>query len=51
MMVRGFYWGSSKGKRRVHWRAWDELLQPKSKGGVGFHNFRLFSQALLARQA
>jgi len=27
-MVRGFYWGSSNGKRKVHWRAWDDLLQP-----------------------
>ena len=50
-MVRGFYWGSSNGKRKVHWRAWDDLLQPKNKGGAGFRDFRLFNQALLARQA
>ena len=29
-MVRGFYWGSSNGKRKVHWRAWDDLLPPKN---------------------
>ena len=50
-MVRNFYWGSAEGKRKVHWRRWDHLLQPKERGGVGFRDFRLFNQALLARQA
>ena len=35
----------------MQWRAWDDLLQPKSKGGAGFRDFRIFNQALLARQA
>lgn len=51
MMVRGFYWGAEKGKRKVHWRAWDDLMQSKSKGGAGFRDFCIFNQALLARQA
>ena len=50
-MVRNFYWGSSKGKRKVHWKGWDHLLQPKDRGGAGFRDFRMFNQALLARQA
>ena len=50
-MVRGFYWDYLKGKRKVHWWAWDTLLQPKDKGGSGFRDFHLFNQALLARQA
>ena len=50
-MVRNFYWGSEKGKRKVHWKGWDNLMQPKERGEIGFRDFRVFNQALLARQA
>lgn len=50
-MVRNFYWGSKRGRKKVHWKAWDHLLQPKWKGGLGFRDFRLFNQALLSHQA
>ena len=43
--------GVGECKRKVHWRGWDHLLQPKNKGGAGFRVFRMFNQALLARQA
>lgn len=50
-MVRNFWWGAEKGRRKTHWRAWEKLIRPKSHGGMGFREFRLFNQALLARQA
>uniref|UniRef100_A0A453CB40 Reverse transcriptase domain-containing protein n=1 Tax=Aegilops tauschii subsp. strangulata TaxID=200361 RepID=A0A453CB40_AEGTS len=50
-MVRNFCWGSAEGRRKMHWHGWDYLLQPKAKGGAGFGDFRMFNQALLARQA
>ena len=50
-MIRNFFWGVEKGKRKMHWRAWIHLIKPKSQGGLGFHDLRLFNQALPARQA
>lgn len=50
-MIRRFWWGVEKGKRKTHWVSWDSMLRPKGRGGMGFKNLRLFNQALLARQA
>ncbi|KAI5002872.1 hypothetical protein ZWY2020_027522 [Hordeum vulgare] len=50
-MVRSFYWGSAKGKRKTHWKSWESITQPKCRGGLGFKDFRLFNQDLLSRQA
>ncbi|KAM0855094.1 hypothetical protein ACQ4PT_050030 [Festuca glaucescens] len=50
-LIRDFWWGDEENQRKVHWSAWDNLIKPKAKGGLGFRDISLFNQALLARMA
>ncbi|KAL5567359.1 hypothetical protein UlMin_030523 [Ulmus minor] len=45
-----FWWGSSPDHKRVHWKKWSDLCQPKAAGGMGFKDLSLFNQALLGKQ-
>jgi hypothetical protein len=50
-IIRNFWWGDVENRKKMHWLAWDKLVRPKSHGGVGFCDLRVFNQALLACQA
>ena len=35
-IIRKFWWGSKAGERKTAWVAWDDMIMPKYKGGLGF---------------
>lgn len=50
-IVRQFWWGSKRGRRKPCWVAWDVMPRPKNLGGLGFCDLEIFNLALLSRQA
>ena len=44
-----YWWSSSLDRRSLHWIAWDKLATPKTNGGMGFHDMRIFNLALLGK--
>lgn len=47
--VTRFWWDDNTGKKKMVWVSWDKLTQPKSNGGVGFHDFQCYNDAFLAK--
>lgn len=45
-----FWWGSTKEKRKIHWKSWEFLCWPKASGGLNFTDLKGFNQALISKQ-
>lgn len=48
--IARFWWGSTGGKKSIHWSSWNRLCQAKTKRGLGFRDLSCFNQALIAKQ-
>ena len=50
-IIRQFWLGSKRGKRKPAWVSRDVMTKPKYLGGMGFRDIEIFNISLLARQA
>jgi hypothetical protein len=48
--ISNLWWGVEDGKKKLHWRSWKWLSSPKYLEGMGFCDFAMFNQAMLAKQ-
>ncbi|KAM6596535.1 hypothetical protein CsatA_007059 [Cannabis sativa] len=49
-IILQFWWGTNNDKRKIAWVKWEDVCQPKSKGGLCFKDLVLFNQAMVAKQ-
>ncbi|XP_073138644.1 uncharacterized protein [Henckelia pumila] len=45
-----FWWGMESGNKRMHWKTWDFLCEPKCNGGLGFRKLEIFNKVLMVKQ-
>ncbi|KAK9047824.1 hypothetical protein SSX86_033214, partial [Deinandra increscens subsp. villosa] len=46
---RKFFWGRSDSGGKICWIAWDRILAPKNKGGLGIGSLNIANLALLSK--
>lgn len=49
MLIRKFLRGQRGEQRKIHWKSWELLYQPKNVGGMDFKDLENFNLAMLAK--
>ncbi|PKA58228.1 Putative ribonuclease H protein [Apostasia shenzhenica] len=50
-LLRSFLWGGNEDTNTMHYLPWKDVCKPKSCGGLGIHDLRLWRKQLLAKHA
>nr|GFA45486.1 reverse transcriptase domain, reverse transcriptase zinc-binding domain protein [Tanacetum cinerariifolium] len=46
---RNFFWGGNLEERKIAWIAWDKVISPLNKGGLGIGSLKTSNHSLLAK--
>lgn len=46
---RQFIWGGSDNKHKISWVAWEKIMAPKDKGGLGLVSLRAFNLSMIVK--